>query len=701
MGCSETFMSEQIQYPSLSPRCLYTWKTDFYYNSLKQEESLSLIAESTPWSIQNDVDWITMDQISGSGNADVNMTVAENKSGEDRRMGLFYIKSNASDFPVSIPVTVQQTGVNHVLYCSIYTITLDTENNSSTTTVTANVDWDYVTDATWLQLTRSGDDLLIRATEDNTTNDTRTAYVKVYQKSNPDFFTSVTVKQLPSSVTTSTDKISAPADGGVFEVKFNCKSSWRIQPTASYVSVTPSSGEAGDNTVQVEVAPNTTNAARTSSLSFYLNDVARYSIAINQEGYTLSLTKTNLYYDAVGGTQSVNVNTNSAYDWEVYTSYSWITLNPTKGTTKDPFSVTTLPNENTSNRTGNVYVQLQGTSITTTLNVTQYGNSQELSKKQLQFSAAASSQTVKLQSISGWKAQPSESWITVSPTESTTAGEFTVTVTANTGEEERTGTIEVTMGDKVETLTVTQQGSVLNISGNMEFTALGGGLTFSLTANGPWELSVEDDATWFRPDATSGEGSKYLVLHCDPNPTMTARSSALLVKNEVGQTLRLPVTQAGHYLRVDHTELLFFADGGTSEKVTFETDAAYKVTTPDSWLKVNLITKMFTVTATPNTGDQPRYGKVIVELTDIEDGGYKIEIPVSQLEPGGSFHRVDYGTENDYDQNGGQTTTIGFSPYGTDNNYDGSASSTSFTVRKLPTTLRSAMRTPTVIQTAK
>lgn len=693
MGCSETFFEEAAKFPSLSAHKLYIWRTEFSFTNIASEAQLDIVAESTPWSVVNDVDWITFDQTSGNGSLEVLMSVAENKSGDSNRTGLFYVKSGASDFPASVPITVTQTGATPYIKPATLTVTLDSKTPSYTLAVEANCTWEHECDATWLQVARSGDNLVITATEENMRSDTRSASVILRQAGSTSTYYGVTVKQLPSEVTVSTESLSVPADGGVFDFSFSSPANWEIKTDDSYITVQPSSGSAGENSVKVEVAPNTSSTYRNGSFTLYVNGSARNVIKVAQNKYTLSLSQNAIQFYAIGGEEEIVVS--GVPSWISMTDADWITLSPASGKDSDPLKIKVAPNTG-DYRSEKVYVQVEGTTMQGSISVTQFRNAQDLSRTALSYGSEGGSETITVGNASGWKARTAESWITLSPTESTTTPKLVVTVGANADAAVRTGTIEVTMDDVVETITVVQQGTVLELAGDLEFTSTGGNGTFSLTASGSWELSVEDNADWITPGVTSGEGSRDISIACADNPSTKARSSALLVKNALGKTLRLNVTQAGRYLRLDHTELLFYGNGGTSEAVTIETDGTFTVSSSYMWLRVNTVGKTFTVTCLENEGTQPRDGKVIVALTGLEGDSYAIELPVTQLEPGGSFHRIDYGEDENLDGSSSRQMTVDFTGYGSDVNLDGGSLSTKGTISRLSTSLKAQPNYPKV-----
>ncbi len=97
----------------------------------------------------------------------------------------------------------------------------------------------------------------------------------------------------------------------------------------------------------------------------------------------------------------------------------------------------------------------------------------------------------------------------------------------------------------------------------------------------------------------------------------------------------LATNQPAHYLHVDVEELNFDSKGGTSQKITVDTDASYTITSSDpSWLTINQEGNTFTATATNNSTGSERNGIITIAMTGLVAGEkYEVEVPVKQARP--------------------------------------------------------------------
>lgn len=697
LGCSENISLDWASYPSFKPHTLRILDQDLNFKSTQNVVPMEIIAESTPWVIQNDIEWLTSDITSGDSNAEVMLTAQANPLGDEQRVGIFYVASKASDFPISIPIGVIQYGGTPYIKLPVYSVTLSSQEPTYRMTVDANCSWTTTCSATWLQVTREGDDIVLTATEPNSSNYSRTANVEFAHKGDDPRYINLKVQQLPSSVISSIETIEATHEGGVYTVELTTEYPWTVSSNDSYVNVTPKSGDAGTTKLTVEIAPNTTANSRETALTISLNGTARSSINIKQSGLKIRISPYEMKVAVNGGEREFTVDSNT--EWELTKDVDWITLSATSGKNSQDIKLTATPNLGNTSRIGYVTAKVKGTTLSYVMKVLQSANSQEVDMKSFEFGPEGGSASVSIQSATGWNASTKDSWITLSPLSATTNQKLNISVAANANPEERTGTIELKMGDKTETLTVVQSGSLFELTTTtLTFSSKGKTLPVSITANNEWNAKIADNSSWLSLDVTYGQSSGTIKVTCTDNPTVTERTSALEIWNSFGQRLRLPIIQNGRYLRLDHTELIFFFNGGKSDAVQVETDGTFAVSTPNDWLTVTKATNSFTVTATQNNSDVPRTGKVIVELTGLTSGSYQVELPVTQLESGGSFHGVDYGNDKNYDGEDTRALSIDLKDYKNETNYDSSSGQSvmKLAVRKLPTQLKVEAATPTI-----
>ena len=105
-GCSEKYDEGLELRPTLTPRYMEVTPNAFSFPSHASSDVLQVTSVETPWKIENGIDWISTSPSSGSQSASVNVSVAENKSGDDVRTGIFYLKDDVSDLEYEVPISV-------------------------------------------------------------------------------------------------------------------------------------------------------------------------------------------------------------------------------------------------------------------------------------------------------------------------------------------------------------------------------------------------------------------------------------------------------------------------------------------------------------------------------------------------------------------------------------------------------------------
>jgi hypothetical protein len=140
------------------------------------------------------------------------------------------------------------------------------------------------------------------------------------------------------------------------------------------------------------------------------------------------------------------------------------------------------------------------------------------------------STTFTVTSNTEWSVSDDAGWLNVSPGSSSGNGTITATYTDNPVTSQRSGTITVTGGGIIRTVTVTQSAQpfaleVTPVERNVSHTS--GSTTFSVTSNTNWNVS--DDAEWLSVSPASGSGSGTVTVSYTVNPNTAQRSGTVNV----------------------------------------------------------------------------------------------------------------------------------------------------------------------------
>lgn len=653
--------------------------TALSYSALASSKSLQVTSTETPWEIENEIDWISTSPTSGSSSASVNVGVTENKSGDDARTGIFYLKSNVSDWKYETPISVTQAGATPIISLSKSEIDFAGTPNSETITVTANCSWSASSSANWLTVSQKDNTITLAVTA-NESNSNRTGTISVVHYGTTNASQKITVRQVPASINASTESLVFNNTASSVNVTINAEASWTASSSASWIDISPASGESGTSTMKVSVSPNTSTSERTGYVNLSIGGSQRIQIPVRQRGIYIETEESELSFNAAGGSQNFSVLSNT--NWKVSSAPSWITVSPSQGEGDGTVKVTASENPNTANRSGVIHLTQTGLSIDVAVTVSQAGKTFDVNTTVLNFEDKSSTQIINIQTDGTWTASASDSWITISPT--TASGNLTlsVSVSENTSDDERSGQVMVVMADKSATINVIQKGKYFTVSNNLlTYTSKGGVLDVSISTNDSWSAKVEDGSTWLTLSKTSGTGNVDVKVTASDNASVNSRTATLIFETIHNQKVRVVVTQDARYLRVDTREILFYSKGGTSEAITVLTDGTYSVTTSQSWLSITQSANIFTVTASENSGTDARFGKIVIALTDLQEGTYSLTLDVTQLNYGGLFLRKDYDDDHNWDNMDNSTGSLTIIGFGSDKNYDtNTASGTTLSV---------------------
>ena len=263
----------------------------------------------------------------------------------------------------------------------------------------------------------------------------------------------VSVSACTSTITPTGQNVAATGGTGTVAVSVQSGCGWTASSQASWITVTSGSTGTGSGSVTFNVAPNT-GASRTGSLT-----IAGRAFSVAQAGAsgspappppscTFSISPTSHNFQALGGRETVDVNTQSGCQWTASSSEAWITiLSGASGTGDGKVELGIAPNLGAA-RTGTVTIG--GRTFTATqAAVAPCSYSISPNKQDLAARAGIGTIEVKTTSNCAWTATSDVSWITITSGASGTGnGTVTFNVSANTGDK-RTGTLTVA-GRKAE-----------------------------------------------------------------------------------------------------------------------------------------------------------------------------------------------------------------------------------------------------------
>lgn len=228
----------------------------------------------------------------------------------------------------------------------------------------------------------------------------------------------------------------------------------------------------------------------------------------------------------------------------------------------------------------------------------------------LEFTSDGGTQSVSINSKYAWKASCNQNWISLTNSEGTGNGTFTVKADKNPNESSRSATITLNYGNKSTSISVVQKEYVITLettpSYSMDFTSVGGTQKLSITCNSSWKAT--SNKTWITLSKSEGEGNDNINVEVDKNSSEDSRSGTITLKSG-SKTVTLNVVQKGVQvtLSLNYNELTFHRHG-ESKTIRVTSDTDWKVSTSASWITLSKTSGYgndeITVTASDNPGGE-------------------------------------------------------------------------------------------------
>lgn len=407
-------------------------------------------------------------------------------------------------------------------------------------------------------------------------------------------------------------------------LSFSTNVAWSATVSADWLTISPSSGEAGKNSVKVEVEENRTGQPRSATITISDKEsMQKVSVTVRQEALKASLTVSpeSLEFSANKGEEMLNVTSNT--DWAITKDAEWITLDSDKGKGLATIAAGVTENTSLTSRTGSITVSTSDGSVKKTVSVRQSGAAVVFSvdKNEHSVAAARGDFTVKVTRNIGYKINSQPEW--VKQTDKANSGNvdtYTFTAEANTSTEAREGVI-VFCNDNNECVPVTvkQAGANATLSvspAELTFTANTESKSLDVTSNTAW--TAASGASWAKLNKTNGSGNAQIAVTAEENTAITQRSATVTIKTADGKasaTVKVTQSAANVIFSVDRNEFNVAAAGESfSVKVTH--NIGYKINSMPDWVKQtgkassgNVDT--FTFKAEANTSTVAREGVIV------------------------------------------------------------------------------------------
>ena len=434
---------------------------------------------------------------------------------------------------------------------------------------------------------------------------------------------SATQKAATSYITPATTTLTFQGSGGSQTINVISNVEWKATTSASWAKAEAS---ADGKSLNVSVDENPSDASRSAIITLSSTNGITASVNITQEPAGVEGTTETLEFEKEGGSKTISITADAA--WEIKTSDSWITVEPSAGEAgSHTLSITTSENNSTSDRNGYVYVNIGGSSKLQ-VPIVQKGLYIEVSPAALRFSADEETNQLEIKSNTDWSITSIPDWLTTSTMTGNNTQTISLTAQSNTSASSRSGKIKIEKEGMTLSATVDVQQDGLDLS--VDYTSLqfdDKASTQEVVINTISSWAASSSEGWINLSQTSGTGKSTLSITVDENMEDGSRTGSVkIVAGELNQTIT--ITQQGKYFNISETDKTFTSKGGTLQ-ISFSTNNSWTATASDaSWLTLSSTSgsgdAVIDITASDNASMKAR--ECVVTITPSSGQGAKVNV---------------------------------------------------------------------------
>lgn len=491
------------------------------------------------------VPWITISFGSpGTGNGTVGYTVQRNLT-PTQRSGTLTIAGQT--------FSVTQSGAQCDYNITPALVIAEPAGASGSVEVRSNCSWTATPKDSWISIVSGGsgegNGTVSWAASANKSGSQRTGAITIGSQT----FT-INQASLNCTLSLTSNGTTLPQAGGGGTLAFMTDCSWTASSTATWITITSPASGSGSGQVTFNVAANTTNNARTGTIT--LNNQV---FTITQLPVcTFTLSPSTASYTSAGGSGAITTTANnSACERTAVADAAWLSITTgATGAGSGTVNYTVQSNTGTDGRQGHitiggatfVVVQLGG------------GCAYAVSPSSVTAPVGSSSGTLSLTTACSWTAVSDAPWLQAAPTSGTGNAILTYTVLGNSTGQPRTGSIQI----GTTSFTVFQPASACEVTLQPEsatFEPSGGTGSVFVTSQEGCTWTAARNAPWITlTSSTTASGEATLTFSVAPNGTSQTRTADIAIGNKL---FRVTQTANACSLSLPLTSLDVAAAGGS------------------------------------------------------------------------------------------------------------------------------------------
>lgn len=307
-----------------------TSANEFAFDAPSSSQTFS-VQSNTQWNIVCDAPWVSFNHTSGSGNADIQLTVTENKS-TALRSAFAYVERTGTSTRETLVIV--QSG--YIL--NIGTTELQFTDKASTQQVEfdTNGEWTATSADSWIHVSptqgkgnaEAPHTTISVGVDENNTDDERIGSITLQMA---DATHTIAVVQQGKYFNINNDQLNFESKGGNLSLNISTNGQWTASIDASaqsWLSLAQTSGTGNITDLRITAADNASPSTRTGIITFNTQTGKSYKLTLKQAGRYLRASATEVSFYAKGGSsQPINITTDGVFS--ATTSASWLTIQRT------------------------------------------------------------------------------------------------------------------------------------------------------------------------------------------------------------------------------------------------------------------------------------------------------------------------------------------------------------------------------------
>ncbi len=301
------------------------------------------------------------------------------------------------------------------------------------------------------------------------------------------------------------NSLNFPASGTSETISFSTNYSWTAASSETWLTISPSKGEAGEHSIRISASANTEYETRTATVTISSQGVSQTVSVSQAENNGFVLSTTSFEIGSNGDTIKIPVSANVDYSVEVDKDCeSWLSVAKTKGLSSYNIELTATKNDSYDKRIGTIKVKYNSQEVNVTVTQSQL---EEMIVGTTSFEIGSKGGELKIPVISSIEytadVLENSSWIKVISTQTKGLDEYflVLSIDANSEFDTRVGQVKIKGAGKESIITISQSqldGFVIDKT-EYEISNLGGTIEIPVKSNIEYKTEVINGASsWIK-----------------------------------------------------------------------------------------------------------------------------------------------------------------------------------------------------------